>query len=384
VLTFPPELEKDITVIDYTLPTTEELTGALERVIRSAKAAERDGSLSDLKLDEEQTARIIRAAQGLTCTEAENAFAKSLVMGRKLDVDVIIAEKRHLIQKSGVMEFFAAQEDFEDVGGMSRLKEWLRKRGNAFSERARKFGLPEPKGLLLLGVSGSGKSLIAKAVANQWHLPLLRLDMGRVFGELVGASEQNMRQALRLAESVSPAVLWLDELDKGLAGTASSNRSDAGTAARVFGTFLTWMQEKTAPVFTVATANDISTLPPETLRKGRFDEIFFIDLPNEKERREIWAIHLRKRNRPTERFDLARLAAESEGFSGAEIEQAILSAMYDAFDEERDVEMPDLIRNIHQTIPLSQTMKDQVELLRSWGRRYGRVATGVTETSKDL
>ncbi len=373
---FPPELEKDITVLDYTLPTADELLGALDRVIRSARAAERNSAATDLELDEEQQARIIRAAQGLTCTEAENAFAKSLVMHRRLDVDVIIAEKRHLIQKSGVMEFFAASEDFEDVGGMSGLKEWLRKRGNAFSERARRFGLPEPKGLLLLGVSGSGKSLIAKAVAKQWHLPLLRLDMGRVFGELVGASEQNMRQALRLAESVAPCVCWLDELDKGLSGTASSGRSDAGTAARVFGTFLTWMQEKTAPVFTVATANDVQSLPPETLRKGRFDEIFFIDLPNAKEREEIWAIHLRKRNRPLERFDLRRLANETEGFSGAEIEQVILSAMYDAFDGERDVEMADVVRNIGLTTPLSQTMREQVEQLRTWGRRHGRLATG--------
>jgi len=379
ILTFPAELEKDITVLDYTLPSNEELLGALDRVIRSAKAAERNGAATDLDLDEEQTSRILRAAQGLTCTEAENAFSKSLIMHRKLNVDVIISEKRHLIQKSGVMEFFAAREDFEDVGGMDGLKEWLRKRGNAFSERARRFGLPEPKGLLLLGVSGSGKSLIAKAVANQWHLPLLRLDMGRVFGELVGASEQNMRQALRLAESVSPAVLWLDELDKGLAGTASSNRSDAGTAARVFATFLTWMQEKTAPVFTVATANDIQSLPPETLRKGRFDEIFFVDLPNAAERAEIWAIHLRKRKRPLDRFNLPRLADETDGFSGAEIEQAILSAMYDAFDEEREVEMPDLLRNVEQTIPLSQTMREQVELLRSWGRRHGRMATGAVE-----
>lgn len=372
VLAYPPELEKDITVLDYSLPAADELAGALDRVLRSARFLGEQG----LELDEEQRSRIVRAAQGLTCTEAENVFAKSLVMHRRLDLDVIIAEKQHLIQKSKVMEFFAAPEDFEDVGGMNDLKEWLRKRGNAFSERARRFGLPEPRGLLLLGVSGSGKSLIAKAIANQWHLPLLRLDMGRVFGELVGASEHNMRQALRLAENVSPAVVWLDEIDKGLAGTASSGRSDAGTAARVFGTFLTWMQEKKSPVFIVATANDISALPPETLRRGRFDEIFFVDLPTLAERQEIWAIHLRKRGRPPGSFDLRQLAAESDGFSGAEIEQVIIAALYDAFDEGHDLEMADLLSNISQTVPLSQTMRDQVETLRRWGRRHARPAGG--------
>jgi SpoVK/Ycf46/Vps4 family AAA+-type ATPase len=373
VLAYPPELEKDITVLDYSLPSADELAGALDRVLRSARSRGENG----LALDEEETAQIIRAAQGLTCTEAENVFAKSLVMHRRLEVDVIIAEKQHLIQKSKVMEFFPAAEDFADVGGMNELKEWLRKRGQAFSERARRFGLPEPRGLLLLGVSGSGKSLIAKAVANQWHLPLLRLDMGRVFGELVGASEHNMRQALRLAENVSPAVVWLDELDKGLAGTASSGRSDAGTAARVFGTFLTWMQEKKTPVFTVATANDLAALPPETLRRGRFDEIFFVDLPTLAERQEIWAIHIRKRNRQLEHFDLSQLAAESEGFSGAEIEQVVIAGLYDAFDSGRDLDMSDLLHNIAQTVPLSQTMRDQVEALRRWGRRHARSAGGV-------
>ncbi|HYN87282.1 MAG TPA: AAA family ATPase, partial [Ardenticatenaceae bacterium] len=360
--------------LDYSLPTADELAAALERVLRSARHLER-GALG-LNFDDEQTAQVIRAAQGLTCTEAENVFAKSLVMHRRLDLDVIIREKQHLIQKSRVLEFFAAPEAFEDVGGMDELKEWLRKRGQAFSPRARRFGLPEPRGLLLLGVSGSGKSLMAKAVANQWHLPLLRLDMGRVFGELVGASEQNIRQALRLAENTSPAILWLDELDKGLAGAASSGRSDAGTAARVFGTFLTWMQEKSAPVFVVATANDVQSLPPETLRKGRFDEIFFVDLPTRPEREEIWAIHLRKRRRSPSRFDLQRLAAETDGFSGAEIEQVVIASLYDAFDEGRDLEMHDLLRNIAQTVPLSQTMASQVETLRHWARKNARPAGG--------
>lgn len=372
VLVYPLELEKDITVLDYSLPSADELSAALDRVLRSAQS--QDNSLK-LTLDDDQRDEIIRATQGLTCTEAENVFAKSLVMHRSLDIDILIAEKQHLIQKSKVMEFFAAAENFEDVGGMSELKDWLRKRSVAFTERARRFGLPEPRGLLLLGVSGCGKSLIAKAIANQWHVPLLRLDMGRVFGELVGASEHNIRQALRLAENVSPAVLWLDEIDKGLSGSASSGRSDAGTAARVFGTFLTWMQEKTRPVFTVATANDIQALPPETLRKGRFDETFFVDLPTHAERSEIWSIHIAKRDRDPRQFDVQRLAEVSSGFSGAEIEQVIISALYDAFDEEQDLTMVHLQRNVEKMVPLSQTMRAQVEGLRHWARMHARPAS---------
>jgi SpoVK/Ycf46/Vps4 family AAA+-type ATPase len=248
VLQFPTELEKDITVLDYALPTLEELDQSLERVIRSAKSQ----ASVKLKLSEEERERVLKAAQGLTCTEAENVFAKSLVMAGKLDLDIIVAEKKQIIRKSRILEYYESKENFDYVGGMAALKEWLRKRGLAFSERARHFGLPEPRGLLLLGVQGAGKSLLAKAVASQWKLPLLKLDMGRVFSELVGSSEQNMRTVLSTAESVAPCLLWLDELEKGLAGTASSHRSDAGTAARVFGSLLTWMQEKTSPVFVIA------------------------------------------------------------------------------------------------------------------------------------
>jgi SpoVK/Ycf46/Vps4 family AAA+-type ATPase len=261
------------------------------------------------------------------------------------------------------------------VGGMGDLKAWLQKRSLAFGERARRFGLPEPRGLLLLGVQGGGKSLLAKSVAGLWKLPLLRLDMGKVFSEMVGASEENIRAALRLAESISPCVLWLDELEKGLSGLGSSNRSDAGTAARVFGSFLVWMQEKTAPVFVIATSNDISSLPPELLRKGRFDEIFFIDLPRPEERQEIFAIHLAKRDRDPSRFDLPGLARETEGFSGAEIEQVVISALYDAFEAGRDLADKDLLDNIRQTVPLSQTMSEQITALRNWARTHARLAS---------
>ncbi len=372
VCVLPTDLEKDITVLDYSRPNAEELHGALERVVRSA----RQRSVLDLDMDEEVRGRLIRAAQGLTCTEAENAFAKSLILHLTLDVDVILEEKKHLLRKAHALEYFVAPEAFSDIGGMDELKEWLRKRGAAFGEAAKRFGLPAPRGLLMLGVQGGGKSLMAKAVARQWHLPLLRLDMGRLYGEMVGASEHNMRQALQVAESVAPCVLWLDEIEKGMAGSVSSGRSDGGTAARVLGTLLTWMQEKESPVFVVATSNDVRQLPPELLRKGRFDEIFFVDLPTQAERLDIWRIHLQKRERDPNSFDLKRLAAETHGFSGAEIEQVVIAALYDAFDEKRDVEMLDLVRVVTQTVPLSQTMKKEIDALRKWSKENARSASG--------
>lgn len=371
VLHFPPELEKDITVLNYELPTLEELALSLDRVMRSA----REISGVKLTLDEEALEKVLNAARGLTCTEAENVFAKALVMTHSLELDVIVAEKKQIIRKAQLLEYFEADEDLSYVGGLPLLKEWLTKRALAFSERARQFGLPEPKGLLLLGVQGAGKSLVAKAIASQWQLPLLRLDFGRLFSQLVGSSEQNMRTVLRLAESISPCILWMDELEKGLAGVASSHLSDAGTTARVFGSFLTWMQEKTSPVFVVATSNDISILPPEALRKGRFDEIFFIDLPSTDERREIFAIHLAKRGREPLNFDLNQFANRSEGFSGAEIEQAIISGLYDAFEADHELTDADIFRNLISTVPLSQTMKTRITSLRQWAYRHARPAS---------
>ncbi len=371
VLQIPPDIEKDITVLDYSLPTLEELELSLERVVRSA----REIAGVKLKMTAEERERVLNAARGLTCIEAENVFAKSLVMRRKLDLDVIIAEKEQIIRRSQILEYYESVEGFAHIGGLGLVKQWLRKRGIAFSEKARRFGLPEPKGLLLLGVQGAGKSLLAKAVASQWQLPLLRLDLGRVFSELVGSSEQNIRTALRLAESVAPCVLWLDEIEKGLAGASGSGSSDAGTSARVFGSLLTWMQEKTSPVFVIGTANDISALPPEILRKGRFDEIFFVDLPQPQERREIFAIHLARRGRDPLEYDLNQLALASEGFSGAEIEQVVIDALYDAFEDNREVTNEDLLRNIRQTIPLSQTMEQKISALRQWAKTHARPAS---------
>ncbi len=374
-LRFPPDLEKEITVLDYSLPTLDELAVSLDRVVRSAR------EIAGVRhhISDEERERVLYAARGLTCLEAENVFAKSLVLSRKLDPSVIIAEKEQLIRRSQVLEYYESVEGFDNVGGMNLVKAWLRKRGKAFSEKARQFGLPEPKGLLLLGVQGAGKSLLAKAVASQWQLPLLRLDLGRVFSELVGSSEHNMRSALRLAESVSPCVLWLDELEKGLAGSSGSGNSDAGTSARVFGSFLTWMQEKTSPVFVIGTANDISALPPEVLRKGRFDEIFFVDLPCMEERRDIFAIHLARRGREPLKYGLNELARLSDGFSGAEIEQVIIDGLYDAFENNGELTDEDIARNLEKTIPLSRTMETKITALRQWARNHARPASEPTD-----
>ena len=286
-------------------------------------------------------------------------FAKTLVLDGKLDADdvsVVFSEKQQIIKKSGLLEYYDSQEEFSHVAGLENLKEWLLKRTIAFSDRAAKFGLPSPRGVLLLGVQGCGKSLCAKAVSGLWKLPLLRFDLGRMFSSLVGSSEENVRRAIQTAESIAPAILWIDEIDKALAGTQGSGGSDGGTASRVFGTLLTWLSEKTAPVFVIATANEISNLPPELLRKGRLDEIFFVDLPQDDERREILAIHLHKRGRNPAQFDLAELARHSEGFSGAEIEEAIISALFDSFSKQVPLDTEIVKASLSETVPLSKTM----------------------------
>jgi SpoVK/Ycf46/Vps4 family AAA+-type ATPase len=259
---------------------------------------------------------------------------------------------------------------------LENLKQWLVKRSAAFTERAADFGLPPPRGVLLLGVQGCGKSLCAKAVSSLWKLPLLRFDVGRMFGSLVGSSEENIRRAIQTAESVAPAILWVDEIDKAFAGSVGSGGSDGGTAARVFGTFLTWLSDKTAPVFVIATANDISQLPPELLRKGRLDEIFFVDLPTDAERKTIFAIHLEKRGRVPDGFDLDTLARHSDGFSGAEIEQAIVSGLFDAFSDGAELETATLMVSLAETVPLSKTMSEDLNRLRTWAQGRARAASG--------
>ena len=375
VLKIPPELEKEVTVVDFNLPDAGQLQHLLDDIIATGT---RSGTIQ-VNLDKRQRGRLIQACLGLTASEAGNAIAKAVVQaGGTLAseaVEAVTAEKQQIIRKSGLLEFYSSDERMTGVGGLNILKEWLRKRVRAFNDDARAFGLPEPKGILLVGVQGCGKSLVAKSVANSWRLPLLRLDVGRLFSSLVGSSEENLRSAIRVAESIAPVVLWVDEIEKGFSGVGSSNVSDAGTAARVFGSFITWLQEKKAPVFVVATANIVNQLPPELVRKGRFDEIFFVDLPNRAERAEIWRIHLAKRNRDPQQFDLHTLAMSSDGLSGAEIEQAIIAGLYEAFDKGRPLAMTDLLEVLQETVPLSQMMQEEISALREWARRRARPAS---------
>jgi AAA+ superfamily predicted ATPase len=379
VLEIPAELEKEVTVLNFPLPTKDDLSVLLDEVIDRVQQFKQ----IRIDLDVAGRERLLQAALGLTLNEAENVLAKILVQKQRLsgeDVAEVFAEKQQIIRKSGLLEYCASGETLDQVGGLAVLKDWLRKRTRAFTEEARAFGLPAPKGMLLLGVQGCGKSLCAKAVSTHWQLPLLRFDMGRMFGSLVGSSEENVRRAIAVAESVAPAILWVDEIDKAFAGWQASGVTDAGTTARVFGTFITWMSEKTSPVFVVATANDISQLPPELLRKGRFDEIFFVDLPALEEREEIFRIHLAKRGRNPDAFDLAALAQASQGFSGAEIEQAIISGLYDAFYAGRDLTTADILEALRQTVPLARTMDEQISRLRAWAEGRARNASTRRQT----
>jgi SpoVK/Ycf46/Vps4 family AAA+-type ATPase len=376
VLTVPIELEKEFVVIDYDLPAFEEMKELLEGIIEVVKSSQE----VVIDLSEETKERLVKASLGLTRAEAENAFARVIVLNKRLDkddIDRVLEEKKQAIRKSKLLEYFEAREDFGNVGGLDNLKDWLTKRGVAFTQKATEFGLPQPKGILLLGVQGCGKSLTAKAVANLWKLPLLRLDIGAVFSGIVGSSEENMRRAIKAAETLAPIILWIDEIEKGLSGVQSSTFSDAGTSARVFSTFLTWLQEKTTPVFVIATANNIQLLPPELLRKGRFDEIFFVDLPQTEERKEIFNIHIKKRKRDPGKFDTQALAMESPGYSGAEIEQAVISALYDAFLANRDINTEDILKNIKLSIPLSVTMKESIGQIRDWAHDRARCASSV-------
>ena len=371
VLKIPPELEKDITVFDMPLPDAEELTEVLNALLEPYRNSQK----VKVELTKDLQEKVIQATLGLTRNEAENVYAKALITDRSFsqkDLPRIIDEKKQLIRKSGILDFIGLSTTLANVGGLEKLKAWLKERGGAFSQKARDYGLPEPKGLLMLGVQRCGKSLSAKAIASEWSLPLLRLDVGQIFDSFIGNSEANMRKAIALAEAMSPAVLWLDEIEKGFAGAQGGGTGDTGVTQRVFGTFLTWMQEKTKPVFVIATANDIESLPPELLRKGRFDEIFFIDLPKEEERRRIFEIHFNLKKRDPKKFDVARLAKESAHFSGAEVEQAILSAMYRAFAENREFATEDVLKSIRETVPLAVTAEEKIAYLRQWAQKRAR------------
>ncbi|BFM38508.1 AAA family ATPase [Synechocystis sp. LKSZ1] len=369
-LEIPLELEKDIVVLDFPLPDLQDLDEVLRGQLNQTQVK---------RISLEAREKLLKATLGLTKDEAQKVYRKAYVKAGQLteqEVEIVLSEKKQLIRRNGILEFIEEDETLAAVGGLEELKHWLTQRSDAFTEKAREYGLPQPKGMLILGVPGCGKSLIAKTTSRLWGLPLLRLDMGRVYdGSMVGRSEANLRNALKTAESISPAILFIDELDKAFAGGAGSGDSDGGTSSRIFGSFLTWMQEKTSPVFVMATANRVERLPGEFLRKGRFDEIFFVDLPTADERQAIFQIHLSKRRSDIGRFDVAQLAKVSDGFSGAEIEQAIIAAMYEAFAQDREFTQLDIIAAIKSTLPLSRTMMEQVTALRDWARQRARTAS---------
>jgi AAA+ superfamily predicted ATPase len=357
----PQELKDDAVLLDYAPPGVAELEGILNQLLATPGARS--------TLNEDGRGRLLRSALGLSSNQAQRVFAKAIVTGGLLeesDVDLVMSEKKQIIRESGALEFYEARETPADVGGLGVLKEWLRLRERALGAEARAYGLPEPKGLALIGIPGTGKSLTAKMIAGLWRLPLVRMDVGALFGSLVGQSEANTRRALSLVETVAPCILWIDEMEKAL----STGDGDAGTSMRVFGSLLSWMQDKKKPVFVVATANNIARMPPELLRRGRFDEIFFLDLPTADERREILAVHLRKRRRAPEGFDLGKLAAASEGYVGAEIEQAIIDAMYVAFNDPkqpaREITTADVLDALHRQVPMSQSHREVIAGLRQW------------------
>ena len=379
-LMLPNELQKDITIVDFDLPDYRDIEKSLQRIIRD--------NMSNTKirfnLNEGSIEELAKAAQGLTLQEAENAFARAIVERGCLDEnsrDIIVEEKRQIIKKTGVLEFVKSSLNLDDVGGLGNLKKWLIKRNKSWQGRAAAYHLPAPKGILITGVPGCGKSLTAKAISAIWKLPLLRMDVGKIFSGIVGSSEENMRHAIKTAEATAPSILWIDEIEKGFSGVGASN--DSGTSTRVFGTFLTWMQEKKESVFVVATANNIHALPSEMLRKGRFDEIFFVDLPTLSEREAIFKVHLKNRLQSEEvkgnfewsEANLLHLAAKTEGFVGAEIENIVINGLFAAFCEDRPIRMEDFDKAIDNTVPLVVTQAEQISSIREWANVRAVAAT---------
>ena len=379
-LVIPTALQKEITIFDFPLPNLDDIKSKFKSMLAQNTTVENT-------LTEEDTDKLCKAALGLTLQEAESAFALAMVNDGRIDIKdlpIVLEEKIQVIKKTGILEYIKSDYTIDDIGGLDNLKNWLLKRNNSWSESAKKYCIPAPKGVLVTGVPGCGKSLTAKAMSTIWQIPLLKLDFGKVFSGIVGSSEENMRKALATAEAVSPSILWIDEIEKGLSGLSSNG--DSGVSSRIFGQFLTWMQEKESPVFVIATANNINGLPPELLRKGRFDEIFFVDLPTLTERKEIFKLHLKKRLKDKEVASeinkipdvFQKLAEMTESFIGSEIEQVVISSLCDAFFENRPLKFEDLERNIAATVPLSMTQREQILSLRTWANVRAVSATSTS------
>ncbi|MFM9265367.1 AAA family ATPase [Tychonema sp. BBK16] len=371
VLELPAELKEEVTVIDFPLPNVQEIEHLISQVLTNPEQLQVTG------LAKEQ---LVKAFQGLSRAKIGRILATALAAKEQInesDIDKILEEKQQAICETGILDFFNYQESLKSMGGLENLKLWIKMRQDAFTDEARCYGLPNPKGILLVGVQGTGKSLSAKIIASEWRLPLLRLDIGRLFGGVVGESESRVRQMIELAEAIAPCVLWIDQIDQVFANTVTGADGDSGTSCPVFGSLITWMQEKTSPVFIVATANNLQGLPAQLLRKGRFDEIFFLDLPSELERQDIFQVHLQRlRSAIWQQFDLGILAQRTENFSGAEIEQVVIDGLYRAFGtlvngQRRDLTTEDILRSIEDTVPLAAIARSQIEDLKRWATQAG-------------
>ncbi len=355
ILPSSEELDDLITIINLPLPDLSELTALIKKIAVNTDSDLREQDLNELAI----------ASSGLSETKVKQVTAKALTQRGKIskyDIKDILEEKKQVIARSEILEFFESKSSQNDIGGLKVLKIWLKQRYRAFSKEAKEYGLPIPKGVLLVGPQGTGKSLTAKSISQSWSMPLLRLDVGRLFSSLVGSSEARTRETISRAEAMSPCILWIDEIDKGFGGDA---RSDGGTSQRVLASLLTWMAEKESAVFVIATANAIDKLPAELLRKGRFDEIFFLDLPNSEERLSILDLHLKKR-RPSYNFPLSTIIDRTDGYSGAELEQAVIEGMHFSFSENRELMEKDLIKAVSELVPLSRTAKEQIDFLKEW------------------
>lgn len=358
----PVDLRGSIFVVDQELPSRDELNNLIMQILSGDKMAE-----PLIKADPRFQEKVLRASLGLNLDEAERAIRKALSSGCKVVSDIIsylLEEKRQIVKQSGMLEFVDNDTGIHGVGGMGTIKEWLLKRARAYSTEATSSQISRPKGVLLMGISGCGKSLFVKAIAGFWDIPLLRLDMAAVYEGTFGSAEESLRKAIRTAEAVAPCVLWIDEMEAGI--SVQGQKAEGGSSSRVLGYFLTWMQEKKDPVFVAATANQIELLPAEVLRKGRFDEIFYISLPGEEDRLQIFTIHLSRRGYDPEKFDVKLLAHSTKGFSGAEIEQAVVSAIFESVSSERELTDEDLSKAVSRTVPLSVTMAEQIKKIESW------------------
>ena len=357
-LTIPKELQDLITVLQFQLPFEEEIEQELTRLTKSL----------NIKIDSELFEMLTRACQGLSLERIRRVLSKIIATYKTINKDsiaVLLSEKKQIIRQTEILEYSSVSEKIANLGGLDNLKDWLKKRKTAFSIQASNYGLPTPRGLLLIGIQGTGKSLTAKAIANDWQLPLLKLDVGKLFGGIVGESESRLRQMINVSETISPCILWIDEIDKAFSNTES--KGDSGTSNRVLATFTSWLSEKTHPVFVISTANNIDLLPLEIIRKGRFDEIFFLDLPKKEEREEIFKIHLQEfRPNSWESFDYRKLANSSDSFSGAEIRQSIIEGMYHAFYEKREFLTDDICMALNELIPLAHLESEQMRKLQNW------------------